>query len=189
MRDRLKGERQRAARQVTGAPSEREAFARPSRRRPCLTARQPTSPSPSETACTRRSPTRSSPSSNGALALGQCQRAARPSCNTATGRQYSGINILILWSAVAERGFTAQKWLTFHQALMVGARVKKGEKGPPLDDPQRCPPSQPTSPVLGRGFGEYNREIRVFLEPSDSARVDCDTRRGQVFSTEDAGDS
>src|SRR5262249_41162132 len=28
-------------------------------------------------------------------------------------RRYSGINILILWGAVIERGFSAQAWLTF----------------------------------------------------------------------------
>jgi antirestriction protein ArdC len=49
--------------------------------------------------------------------------------NAATGRAYSGVNILILWSAVAERGFTTQTWLTFRQALKIGAHVKKGEKG------------------------------------------------------------
>ena len=32
--------------------------------------------------------------------------------NAATGRAYSGINILILWCAVAERGFTTQNGLT-----------------------------------------------------------------------------
>jgi antirestriction protein ArdC len=49
--------------------------------------------------------------------------------NAATGRAYSGINILILWCAVAERGFTGQKWVTFRQALNLGAHVRKGEKG------------------------------------------------------------
>jgi antirestriction protein ArdC len=49
--------------------------------------------------------------------------------NAATGRKYSGINILILWSAVAERGFTGQSWLTFRQALALGGNVRKGEKG------------------------------------------------------------
>jgi antirestriction protein ArdC len=49
--------------------------------------------------------------------------------NAATGRAYSGINILILWCAVAERGFTGQTWLTFRQALNIGAHVRKGEKG------------------------------------------------------------
>jgi len=49
--------------------------------------------------------------------------------NAGTGRQYSGINILILWCAAAEHGFTTQSWLTFRQALAIGAHVKKGEKG------------------------------------------------------------
>ena len=49
--------------------------------------------------------------------------------NAATGRQYSGINILILWDAVVERGFTGQSWLTFRQALALGGHVRKGEKG------------------------------------------------------------
>ena len=49
--------------------------------------------------------------------------------NAATGRSYSGINILILWSATAESGFTTQKWITFRQALKLGAHVRKGERG------------------------------------------------------------
>jgi antirestriction protein ArdC len=49
--------------------------------------------------------------------------------NAATGRKYSGINILILWSTVTARGFTGQGWLTFRQALALGGNVRKGEKG------------------------------------------------------------
>jgi antirestriction protein ArdC len=49
--------------------------------------------------------------------------------NASTGRPYSGINVLILWIACIERGFTNQKWLTFRQALKIGAHVRKGEKG------------------------------------------------------------
>jgi antirestriction protein ArdC len=49
--------------------------------------------------------------------------------NAATGRKYSGINIIILWAAVAERGFTGQRWLTFRQALALGGHVRQGEKG------------------------------------------------------------
>ena len=33
--------------------------------------------------------------------------------NAATGRRYSGINVLILWGAVIERGYSAQAWITF----------------------------------------------------------------------------
>jgi antirestriction protein ArdC len=49
--------------------------------------------------------------------------------NAATARGYSGINILILWGAVIEKGFAAQNWLTFRQALAIGGNVRKGERG------------------------------------------------------------
>jgi antirestriction protein ArdC len=49
--------------------------------------------------------------------------------NATTGRQYSGINILILWDAVIERNFPAQGWLTYRQALDLGGNVRKGEHG------------------------------------------------------------
>lgn len=49
--------------------------------------------------------------------------------NAATGRQYSGINVLILWGAVIEHGFPDQRWLTFRQALSLGGYVRKGERG------------------------------------------------------------
>ena len=49
--------------------------------------------------------------------------------NAATERRYSGVNVLILWGAVIERGFTGQSWLTFRQALSLGANVRKGEHG------------------------------------------------------------
>jgi antirestriction protein ArdC len=49
--------------------------------------------------------------------------------NAATGRRYSGINTLILWGAVIEKGFAHQHWLTFRQALDLGGNVRKGERG------------------------------------------------------------
>ena len=49
--------------------------------------------------------------------------------NALTSRNYSGINVLILWSAVIERGFPSQSWLTFKQAIEAGGAVRKGEHG------------------------------------------------------------
>ncbi|RVJ14730.1 ArdC family protein [Sinorhizobium medicae] len=49
--------------------------------------------------------------------------------NASTGRAYSGINVLILWGAVIEHGYPSQTWLTFRQALSLGANVRKGERG------------------------------------------------------------
>lgn len=49
--------------------------------------------------------------------------------NAATGRGYSGINVLILWGAVIQHGFPSQSWLTFRQAMALGGNVRKGEHG------------------------------------------------------------
>jgi antirestriction protein ArdC len=49
--------------------------------------------------------------------------------NAASGRPYSGINVLILWSEAIARGYSGQGWLTFRQALSCGGGVRKGERG------------------------------------------------------------
>lgn len=45
------------------------------------------------------------------------------------GTPYSGINILLLWSEAVERGYLRPTWMTFRQALALGAHVRKGERG------------------------------------------------------------
>jgi antirestriction protein ArdC len=47
----------------------------------------------------------------------------------ATGEAYRGVNVLILWSAAMERGYASPYWLTFNQAVKLGAHVRKGERG------------------------------------------------------------
>jgi antirestriction protein ArdC len=49
--------------------------------------------------------------------------------NASTNRAYSGINVLILWGEVIEKGYSGQSWLTFRQALALGSHVRKGERG------------------------------------------------------------
>jgi antirestriction protein ArdC len=46
-------------------------------------------------------------------------------CNHISGRSYSGVNVMILWS----RAFSSNRWMTYKQAQSVGATVRKGEKG------------------------------------------------------------
>ena len=46
-----------------------------------------------------------------------------------TGKPYQGVNILLLWGSAAENGFSSPFWMTFRQALELGAHVRKGEKG------------------------------------------------------------
>ena len=49
--------------------------------------------------------------------------------NAGTGRRYSGMNVLILWAAVIEGGYSSQRWLTYRQAQAAGGNVRKGERG------------------------------------------------------------
>lgn len=49
--------------------------------------------------------------------------------NALTARNYSGINVLILWGAVIEHGWPSQSWLTFRQAQEAGGCVRMGERG------------------------------------------------------------
>ncbi len=46
-----------------------------------------------------------------------------------TGEPYSGINVLVLWSAAAARGYASPTWMTFQQALSHGGAVRREEKG------------------------------------------------------------
>ena len=49
--------------------------------------------------------------------------------NAATNRNYSGINVLLLWGAVVQHGYPCQGWLTYKQAEALGGSVMKGERG------------------------------------------------------------
>jgi antirestriction protein ArdC len=49
--------------------------------------------------------------------------------NAATACAYSGINVMLLWAAGIEAGFSTQRWLTFRQALSLGGCVRRGERG------------------------------------------------------------
>jgi antirestriction protein ArdC len=93
--------------------------------------------------------------------------------NAATGRAYSGINILILWYAVAERGFNGQNWLTFRQALKIGAHVKKGEKG--------------TTIVYADRFIPYRERTRA-AESGDEPEAIPFLKRFTVFNADQCDD-
>jgi len=45
------------------------------------------------------------------------------------GQPYNGVNVLVLWLAAFQRGYSCPLWLTFQQAKELGGHVKKGEKG------------------------------------------------------------
>lgn len=47
----------------------------------------------------------------------------------ANGTPYRGMNVVALWAAAIEAGFTSPFWFTFKQALAAGGQVRKGERG------------------------------------------------------------
>jgi len=52
--------------------------------------------------------------------------------SAATGRSYSGINVVFLWTMMLKRGYTDPRWITFNQAKKKGGSVKKGQKSTPV---------------------------------------------------------
>lgn len=45
------------------------------------------------------------------------------------GVPYRGINILLLWGEALAFGYTSNRWMTYRQAIELGAHVRKGEHG------------------------------------------------------------
>lgn len=75
--------------------------------------------------------------------------------NAATGANYSGINILLLWGAAIENGFETQVWLTFKQAKALGGSVMKGERGSMVVYADKFIPKEEQARVASEG-GEAN---------------------------------
>lgn len=89
--------------------------------------------------------------------------------NASTGRQYSGVNVLILWGAVIQHGFAGQSWLTFRQALSLGGHVRKGEHGTTVVYADRFIP---------------NDEKKRAAESDEEARAIPFLKRFTVFNTD-----
>ncbi|MFC0804690.1 MULTISPECIES: ArdC family protein [Sinorhizobium] len=70
------------------------------------------------------------------------------------GQPYSGMNVLLLWSEGIARGFASPTWMTFKQALELGATVRKGETGSTVVFASRFTKTEGD----GNG-GEVDREI------------------------------
>lgn len=45
------------------------------------------------------------------------------------GIPYQGINVVMLWSVAVAKGYAAPIWMTYKQAMELGAHVRKGEQG------------------------------------------------------------
>jgi len=89
--------------------------------------------------------------------------------NAATGKPYSGINVLILWGQLFDKGFAAQNWLTFRQALSLGGTVRKGEHGVCVCYADKFVPKRDRigfaqgNAAAGQGEGDREAEAVPFL--------------------------
>ena len=102
--------------------------------------------------------------------------------NAATGRRYSGINILILWGAVIEGGFPKQSWLTFRQALSLGGAVRKGERGTTVVYADRFTPDEERA--RERDIGEEARSIPFLKRFTVFNVAQCDGLPDDVLASE-----
>lgn len=82
------------------------------------------------------------------------QGSALPS-NLATGKAYRGINVLILAIEAMSRNFTDNRWLTFRQANVLGARIRQGDHGTAIVFYRMHEINDTTD-----GFGELSGEVR-----------------------------
>lgn len=84
-----------------------------------------------------------------------------------TARNYSGVNVLILWGAVIEHGWPSQSWLTYVQAQEAGGCVRKGERGQRVVYADKFIPRQRSEPDQSslRGSDDPARASREGGDP------------------------
>ncbi len=83
----------------------------------------------------------------------------------ANGESYRGVNVVALWAAATEYGYTSPDWFTFKQALASGGQVRKGERGSFVVFYKELRPDGDTSNVdedaaprrILRGYTVFNR--------------------------------
>lgn len=92
-------------------------------------------------------------------------------CNAGTGRRYSGINVLILWATLFERGYSSQRWLTYKQAQALGGNVRKGEMGTTVCYADRFTPRDEGGAEAPLGEREEPRQV-AFLKRFTVFNVD-----------------
>lgn len=72
------------------------------------------------------------------------------------GTLYRGINVLLLWGAALDQGFSAPMWMTYRQAQELGGQVRKGESGSLVVFANRV-----TKTEIGDDGTDVEREIPV----------------------------
>ena len=117
--------------------------------------------------------------------------------NALTKNPYQGVNVLALWVAAQSRGFATGTWGTYRQWRLLGAQVRKGEKGSTIvfyKKVEAAPPEEPadddkpSSRLVARASVVFNADqVDDWVAPKpvevrDPARVlDSVQRQGGFF--------
>lgn len=91
--------------------------------------------------------------------------------NYLSGKEYQGVNTLMLMIEGMQKGYSSNAWLTFKQAVELGGNVRKGEKSSPI-----------VRYVVSEDRNEDNEN-----QPEDSSNVQdvkrrCGLRKYHVFN-------
>lgn len=109
--------------------------------------------------------------------------------NVASGQRYRGVNVLSLWAASEQFGYTSAVWGTYRQWAEAGAQVRKGEKGSyiviykalkPADDTETDEGHASDTPMFAKatpvfaaeqvdGFKPAITPVGPVIEPIDAA--------------------
>src|SRR5947209_5008912 len=98
--------------------------------------------------------------------------------NAASGRPYSGCNVILLWIA-AEQGWPTPRFLTFKQALDLGGNVRKGEHGTKVYFVKRMNVRDDSAP---EGDDEAGRSFTMLREYTVFNIAQCDGLPEQIVT-------
>ncbi|MDP2129191.1 MAG: zincin-like metallopeptidase domain-containing protein [Pseudohongiella sp.] len=106
----------------------------------------------------------------------------RSPVNALTGKNYRGINILLLWAAAQEANYASNTWASFAQWKNKGAQVKKGEKSSQIIFYKKLEKTDPDTNesenfMMMRTFSVFNADQVEGWNP--------EARTGQVVDNDD----
>ena len=109
--------------------------------------------------------------------------------NLTTNKPYSGINVLMLWSASLSHGYRSPYWLTFKQAQTLDGQVRKGEHGTAcvFYKPWESQSTNSDTGETGTTRGAVLKSFRVFnLDQIDGIQAPAQEERQPFTAIEDA---
>ena len=109
--------------------------------------------------------------------------------NLTTGKPYTGVNVLMLWGAAMQHGYTSPYWLTYKQAADKGGQVRKGEHGTlcVFYKPWEAQETNPETGETETTRGAVLKSFRVFnLDQIDGIEAPAQGERPAFQAIEDA---